>query len=78
MGIQPVLNGIIIQPAEYQPMKTIKANIKVKDTFIELLYLNQKKGERKTFVNGVIMDSENLFLPENKIKGKSLKIEIID
>jgi len=86
MGVQPMLDGVKIQPAKYFPVNKFEASSKVKGTVIALTYRNTKSGQRKFKIDGIetpvskdlYMDVETLFLPETKLKGKTIQIEVID
>jgi len=87
LGMQPVLDGLKIQPAKYFPVSEFKAKTRVKGTVVELTYRNTNSGSRKFKIDGVetqsqfdnYMQVETLFLPEAQLKGKKvIKVEVID
>ena len=85
LGIQPTLDGLIIQTPSYIPADEAKISLKIKGCPVTLSYRNQGKGKRTFTVNGKeiagkyddLMAVEKLTLTNEQLKN-ALEIEITD
>lgn len=85
LGIDSILDGIIIQTPSYMPCKDISAELLVKGFKIKFIYKNVNSGERKIYLNGKLLETEfddlmntkKVFIPNNEIKN-NLEILVCD
>ena len=78
-GIRPSLDEVIIRPSSYMPCASASITLALKGAKVALVYKKTGDKERKYFVNGkqVATDERGLLLTQEDLQGE-IKIEVID
>ena len=85
LGIEPDLDGLKIQTPSYMPTTSCGAVLKIKGRTVDFSYRNEKRGERRIYVNGDEIETgfdELILAPVAYIPESALcdgmKIEVVD
>lgn len=84
-GLCPEYEGIWIQPATYLPFEDFEFNIKLKNCNMVISYKQDKNNKRRFFINGKqrngeydkVMQLDKLWISNEELKSKDIKIEVI-
>ena len=85
LGIQPVLNGLVIQTPAQMPCNKVQAEVNIKGCKVRVMYKNESQGIRKIYMDGKelqteydeLMDTWKTFIPNCKLHGQ-VEIVVID
>lgn len=85
LGIQPVLDGLVIQMPSKMPCNEVQAEVTIKGCRVYIIYKNQEQGRRNIYFNGKelnveydeLMETWKAFIPNNELQ-KEVKILVND
>ena len=78
-GINPTLDGLLINIKDYYPSQKASISFKIQKTFVRLNYKHENHDKRIVLVNGISKDMKELYFSEDELMNlKSINIDIID
>lgn len=66
-GLQPSLDGLVVQPAAYIPFENCSIKLRIKQCLVTLQYRKEGRGKRAFFVNGTEYKPESGGIHADKI-----------